>query len=149
MHNKYRIPRATHAALLLSGAAYGGCSDDSTDTSSARIHDVGEAMCEQLERCAPVDFAEEYDSQAECIEEFEDGAEEANEKCVDAVLDFYSCITKLSCGELDGDEEHCEDQYDDVEKHCEDDDDDFSVGGSSIKRLKRAHALIRKYRIPR
>jgi len=146
MHKKYRIPRATHAALLLSGAAYGGCSDDDTDTSSARIHDVGKAACAQHERCDPDDFAEEYDSQAECIEEFEDGAaEESNKKCLDALLDYYSCITKLSCGEED--EGRC--SYEDIEDHCEDDDDDFSVGGSSIKRLKSAHALIGKYRIPR
>ena len=157
-HNRYRIPRATKAALLLGGAACGGGGDDppggSTEglnTSSSRINAIAKAYCEQYEDCYSDGFEMSYANQAECVDAIADNfAEEPNKKCLDAALDYFSCYTQIDCKDIDDVDEKCGELYDSYAEACGLDDGDYtSISGHAPSRVKRAHLLVRKYRIPR
>jgi hypothetical protein len=164
---KYRIPRATTAALLLGGAACGGDdgspggSAEGTNVSSSRISAVVKALCKQYQECYSDDFDEYYDSQADCVEEMKTGFESGqNKKCTDAALDYIACYSQLSCRDLDAAlEEKCGDLGEAYDDACEDE-DGLTDSDSATKRIEvslargaarfdRAHAVVQKFRIPR
>jgi hypothetical protein len=168
-HTRYRIPRATQAALLLGGAACGGLggaacggggtpggSTEGINTSSARISALAKTACQQYQECDREYFDESYDSLAQCIDVLEDEFDvpAISEKCADAFLDYISCTSQLSCDELGGyeyDDEKCGDLHQSYVEACGFDDDEYesATGTSSVKRVAPARARVSKYRIPR
>ena len=162
-HTRYRIPRATQAALLLGGAACSdggppGGSTEGINTSSARIGELAKAACKQYQECDREYFDESYDSLTECIEILEDEFDvpAISDKCADAFLDNVSCTTRLSCDELGGYDESyveqkCGDLYQTYVEACGFDDGEYEsvTGTSSVKRVAPARARVSKYRIPR
>jgi hypothetical protein len=121
------------------------------NTSSSRISAIAKAYCEQYEECYSDGFDMSYANQAECADAIADNfSEEPNEKCLDAALDYFSCYTQLSCKDIDAAGEKCSDLYDTYAEACGLDDKNYtSISGHSSSRVKRAHLLVRKYRIPR
>jgi hypothetical protein len=160
MHTRYRIPRATKAALLLGGAACGGGGGDdpgSTEginVSSSRISALAKAVCKQYQECDEY-FEDYYESLEQCIAIKKDDLEvpAVTKECADAYLDYVACYSPLSCEELESHDGRCEDAEATFVKACglDDDDDEYesAIGVSSTKRSAGAGALIRKYRIPR
>ena len=158
MHTRYRIPRATKAALLLGGAACGGGGDDPGSTkginvSDSRISALAKQVCKQYQECDEY-FEDYYESLEQCIaikkDDFEVPA--VTKECADAYLDYIACYSPLSCAELERQDGKCEDAHATFVKACGlDDDDEYesAIDVSASKRSAGARALVRKYRIPR
>jgi hypothetical protein len=162
-HTRYRIPRATQAALLLGGAACSdggppGGSTEGINTSSARISAIAKQSCKQYQECDREYFDESYDTLADCIDVLEDEFDVPliSEKCADAFLDYMSCTSQLSCDELGGydesyDDGKCGDLAQSYVEACGLDDGEYEsvTATSSAKRVAPARARVSKYRIPR
>ena len=150
--NRYRIPRVTEAALLLGGAACSdasgppGGSTEGINVSKSRIDALAKAYCEHYAECYDVD---DFDTSA-CADHYADEfGEEPNEACLDATLDYVSCYTQVACEDRRHVREICSDFIEAANEACPESEDYFALHDHSSQRVKRAHVLVRKYRIPR
>lgn len=139
--SKRKIPRLALAALTLGACASGNgdgegnpaaldaLSGGGQDVSQERTDAVVAAMCEQFNECDPSAFDEYYASPQECaasVRELIEDEGRDNVACKDAMLDYFSCFTKLSCEVLESEESDCDTLGDRVDEKCDSDDYDDS-----------------------
>ena len=119
-----RIALLASAALLAAGVLPGAIScDDGDEEEETR---VCRDYCEAVAACAEDEFEQDYDSEADCLDECEqEAADLEGEDCYDETMSFYGCfyheLLRAECDEETATEE-CESELSDM-LGCEDEDD--------------------------
>jgi hypothetical protein len=168
---KFRIPRIAAAALVLGSTACGdddggppGGSSAGVNVSRSRVRAIGRAICKQDAACR--DDSEDYGDYGdygeptvdECTSELVDDFfsefgelldDSDGKKCLDSLLDAYSCYATLSCASREADDlEKCGAAFETYYALCDGliGSSDYSYDFSSSGRRQR---VKRGLRIPR